>query len=68
MKENMDTLSAKVHTGISAVSSGVALFTLHDAQAIVTFTASAFAVVSGIMAARYYWYASEEKRKGLKGK
>jgi len=56
------------HTGFSLISilSGfLSWITLADAQYAISFTASMIAMISGIMALRYYYYAGNEKRNQL---
>mgnify|MGYP000843959858 FL=1 len=44
----------------------ISFITIKDAQVIVGFVASGIAIISGIMAIRYYWLAGNEKRRNLK--
>lgn len=57
------------HTGFSILSIMSGLFswiTLAEAQYAVSFVASMIAMLSGIMALRYYYYAGNVKRNQLK--
>ena len=44
----------------------ISFITIKDAQVVVGFIASGIAIISGIMAIRYYWLAGNEKRRNLK--
>ena len=49
---------------ILSIFSGIlSWLSLNDAQYFVSFCASIIALISGILAMRYYYYAGEEKRK-----
>lgn len=57
------------HAGFSMLSILSGLFswlTLANAQYAVSFIATVIAIISGIMALRYYYYAGNEKRNQLK--
>lgn len=57
------------HTGFSILSIMSGFFswiTLAEAQYAVSFVASMIAMLSGIMALRYYYYAGNAKRNQLK--
>lgn len=51
---------------LSGLSTMIAWISLKDAQVYVTLGASLFAIISGGFAARYYWYATKEKKENLK--
>jgi hypothetical protein len=51
---------------LSGISATMAWISIKDAQVMVTFGASLVAVASGFFAARYYWYATKEKKANLK--
>jgi hypothetical protein len=53
------------YTLISIFSGVLSWITLADAQYAISFTASMIAMISGIMALRYYYYAGNEKRNQL---
>lgn len=46
-----------------SIGSGIlSWLSLHDAQYLISFLASVIALISGILAMRYYWYAGNEKK------
>lgn len=46
-----------------SIGSGIlSWLSLHDAQYLISFLASVIALVSGVLAMRYYWYAGNEKK------
>ena len=53
---------AGIFSSLSVISSIIAWFALKDAQSILAIIASLIAIGSGIMAMRYYHYATKEKR------
>lgn len=51
---------------LSSLSAIIAWISIKDAQVIMAIGASGAAVISGGFAARYYWYATKEKKENLK--
>jgi membrane associated rhomboid family serine protease len=51
---------------ISFLSAILAWISIKDAQVIVAFCASVVAIISGVMAIRYYYFATKEKKQNLK--
>ena len=54
------------YTILSIFSGILSWVTLANAQYFISFLASIIALMSGIMALRYYYYAGNEKRNQLK--
>jgi hypothetical protein len=61
-----NSLKALAGAILSGMSTTLAWISLKDAQVYVTLGASAMAIISGGLAARYYWYAGKEKKQNLK--
>ncbi len=52
---------------IISLSSGfIAFVSMGTIQTIVPLVASGIAIMSGVMAIRYYWYATKEKKQNMK--
>jgi hypothetical protein len=66
MSDNIGHGTGLLNAITSLISGIVAWISLQQAQTVITFLASAVALVSGIFAARYYWYATKEKKETLK--
>jgi thiamine monophosphate synthase len=59
-------LLAAISLIITFFSSIFAMISLANMQAMATMAASGIAIVSGVFAARYYYYAAKEKKEVLK--
>lgn len=63
---SMHSLKALGSAIISGLSAIFVWISLRDAQVIVALGASGIAGISGLLASRYYWYATKEKKANLK--
>lgn len=55
-------------TIVSISSTLMAWISLQNAQTLAALFASCIAAISGVLAARYYWYAAKEKKINIKNK
>jgi uncharacterized membrane protein len=58
-------LLAAINMAISFASGFFALINMSTVQSIAGIVASCIAVISGVFAARYYYYAAKEKKQNL---
>jgi uncharacterized membrane-anchored protein len=61
----MDSTKAMLNTIVSIFSTMIAWISIKDAQTMITFIASCIAAGSGLLAARYYWFAAKEKKDSI---
>jgi uncharacterized membrane protein len=66
MNEIHTIMKGTGNTLVSITSSAIAWISLRDAQMIVALVASCIAIVSGVLAALYWYYSILEKRQLLK--
>ena len=60
--------NGQVNLMITIFSSILTWITIKEAQVVLGLFASGVAIISGIFAARYYYFAAKEKQKNLNNK
>jgi hypothetical protein len=65
MEHTPHDFSYPISAALSLLSVVIAWISLRDAQIVIAIIASVVAIVSGLFAVRYYYYATKEKKKNL---
>ena len=60
-----DPMTAFGYIVVSSLLAAIGWITVKDAQFFITFMASVVSCVAGLMAIRYYYFATNEKKKNL---
>jgi membrane associated rhomboid family serine protease len=62
MEINNDSNTPFISVVLSLFSGILSWLSLHDAQYFISFLASVVALISGVLAMRYYYYAGNDKK------